>query len=124
MEQLESIEIKAFVPAKDFALSKQFYQDLGFAMASDEDRIAYFHHKNCSFLLQDFYEQKHAENFMMHILVNEIEKWHRHVMASGVIEKYGTQVSEVVKQPWGMLDFYLIDPSSVLWRFGQNITYK
>ena len=26
-------EIKAFVPAKDFELSKRFYQDLGFTIA-------------------------------------------------------------------------------------------
>jgi hypothetical protein len=30
MGELTTIEAKAFVPAKDFALSKQFYQDLGF----------------------------------------------------------------------------------------------
>ena len=34
MTHLRITEIKAFVPAKDFALSKQFYQDLGFTLAS------------------------------------------------------------------------------------------
>lgn len=121
MEELESVEIKAFVPSKDFEVSKEFYRDLGFTMASDSDGVAYFHHNNCSFLLQDFYEQKHADNFMMHILVKDIDKWHQHVISSGVVEKYGTKVSDVTEQPWGMQDFFVIDPSSVLWRFGQNI---
>jgi len=30
MSDMTTIEAKAFVPAKDFALSNQFYQDLGF----------------------------------------------------------------------------------------------
>ena len=29
MSNMTTVEAKAFVPAKDFALSKQFYQDLG-----------------------------------------------------------------------------------------------
>ena len=37
MSNLKAIELKAFVPAKDFDLSKHFYQDLGFVKASDGD---------------------------------------------------------------------------------------
>ena len=33
MSELAAIEIKAFVPAKNFTLSKSFYQDLGFGVA-------------------------------------------------------------------------------------------
>lgn len=121
MDELQSVEIKAFVPAKDFELSKQFYQDLGFRLASDQGGIAYFCHGNCSFLLQDFYEPSHASNFMMHLLVEDLDKWHQHVMASGVADKYSTKISSISKQPWGMLDFIVIDPSGVLWRIAENI---
>jgi len=41
VSNLSITEIKAFVPSKNFGLSKQFYQDLGFTMASDDDGIAY-----------------------------------------------------------------------------------
>ena len=34
MPNLTVTEIKAFVPARDFSLSRQFYQDLGFTLAS------------------------------------------------------------------------------------------
>ena len=121
MSNLNIKEIKAFIPAKDFELSKQFYQDIGFTNASDGDGVAYFHFENCSFLLQDFYEPEHCNNFMMHILVEDIESWHSKIEASGAIEKYNVKISEVSEQPWGMLDFVLFDPSGVLWRFGQNI---
>tara|TARA_R110002072_G_scaffold36301_4_gene107019 strand:- start:6013 stop:6375 length:363 start_codon:yes stop_codon:yes gene_type:complete len=118
---LKGKEIKAFVPAKDFELSKRFYQDLGFTLASDTAGIAYFHHGDCSFLLQDFHEPVHSNNFMMHFLVEDIHAWHAHVVASGVVEKYRVKISAVEEQPWGMLDFVLFDPTGVLWRFGQNV---
>ncbi|TNI61581.1 glyoxalase, partial [Aeromonas media] len=39
MPNLTVTEIKAFVPARDFSLSRQFYQDLGFTLASDGDGV-------------------------------------------------------------------------------------
>jgi predicted lactoylglutathione lyase len=33
MSSLATVEIKAFVPASDFDLSKKFYRDLGFTEA-------------------------------------------------------------------------------------------
>lgn len=121
MKNLNTIEIKAFVPAKDFEVSKQFYSDIGFTKASDADGVAYFYCGNCSFLLQDFYEQAFAENLMMHLLVEDVYSWHEKISESGVAGKYGVELSEVTKQPWGMLDFVVTDPSGVLWRIGQNV---
>ena len=120
MSNLRTVEIKAFVPARDFALSKRFYQDLGFAMASDSDGIAYFHHGHSSFLLQDFYNEALASNFMMHLLVEDVDAWSAQVTASGIATKYGVKVTPVEQQPWRMRDFVVIDPSGVLWRIAQN----
>ena len=118
---LHVTEIKAFVPAKDFELSKQFYQDLGFTLASDGGGVAYFHHGNASFLLQDFCVPALAENFMMHILVEDVEAWHWQVLDSGVVQKYGVRITDIETQPWRMRDFCLFDPSGVLWRIAQNV---
>ncbi|RTZ13414.1 glyoxalase, partial [Vibrio aquaticus] len=35
MENLNTVEIKSFVPAKDFELSKRFYLSIGFELASE-----------------------------------------------------------------------------------------
>jgi len=113
-------EIKAFVPSKDFETSKQFYQDLGFTMASEGGGVAYFHYEQASFLLQDFCAEGLAENFMMHILVEDVEAWWQHVQASGVVTKYQVNCTAIEQQPWRMKDFCLTDPSGVLWRIGQN----
>ncbi|MCZ4305725.1 VOC family protein [Zoogloeaceae bacterium G21618-S1] len=120
MANLKVSEIKAFVPSKDFEVSKQFYKDLGFTMASEGGGIAYFHFGHVSFLLQDFCAEALAENFMMHILVEDVDAWWNHVHESGVLSKYGVSVTDLAEQPWKMRDFCLFDPSGVLWRIGQN----
>lgn len=120
MNNLRVTEIKAFVPAKDFERSKQFYKDLGFTMASEGGGVAYFHFDHVSFLLQDFCTDGLAENFMMHILVEDVDAWRRHVEASGVVARYGVRLTDTEDQPWRMRDFCLLDPSGVLWRIGQN----
>lgn len=120
MPNLNITEIKAFVPSRDFGLSKRFYSDLGFTMASEGGGVAYFHRGPFSFLLQDFCVPALAENFMMHILVEDVDAWWAHVSGTGITSKYGTWVGTIESQPWGMRDFCLSDPSGVLWRIGQN----
>jgi uncharacterized glyoxalase superfamily protein PhnB len=120
MANLRVTEIKAFVPARNFEVSKQFYKDLGFTQASEGGGVAYFHFENSSFLLQDFFVQSHTENFMMHILVEDVDAWWGQVKESGVEAKYGVKVTPIEHQPWKMRDFCLFDPSGVLWRIGQN----
>jgi len=117
---LTSIEIKAFVPARDFELSKRFYQDLGFTVARSSDGLAYIRHGNTSFLLQEFPEG--IENFMMHLLVQNVDAWWSHVRDEGIVAKYCVMIEPVSDKPWGLRDFALGDPSHVLWRIGQNIT--
>jgi catechol 2,3-dioxygenase-like lactoylglutathione lyase family enzyme len=118
---LDTLEIKAFVPAKDYELSKQFYQDLGFTMRSTSPEVSYFAYGDNSFLLQNYYVPELADNLMMHLQVVDVESWWAHVQASGVAQKYGTRLVPPADQPWRMRDFVVIDPSGVLWRIGQNI---
>jgi hypothetical protein len=120
MPSLRVTEIKAFVPSRDFGVSQQFYRDLGFTMAWEGGGVAYFHFGGASFLLQDFCAEGFAENFMMHLLVEDVDAWWRQVQDSGVVAKYGVKLSGIEQQPWRMRDFCLTDPSGVLWRIGQN----
>jgi len=121
VSNLSAHEIKAFVPARDFELSKRFYQDLGFELRSSSDGIACFCHGNCSFLLQAFYEKVHAENFMMHLLVEDVAAWWAHVERTGIVRTYGVRAEPPADRPWAMRDFLLTDPTGVLWRIAQNM---
>jgi catechol 2,3-dioxygenase-like lactoylglutathione lyase family enzyme len=118
---LDTVEIKAFVPARDFALSKRFYEDLGFTVAWASDDLAYLHAGTSSFLLQRFYQPEHAANFMMHLLVADVEAWWAQVVERRLAERYGVKADAPEDRPWGMRDFVLVDPTGVLWRIGQNI---
>jgi catechol 2,3-dioxygenase-like lactoylglutathione lyase family enzyme len=121
MSDMTTIEAKAYVPAKDFALSKRFYRDLGFELAWSSDDLAYLRRGNSSFLLQNFYKKEHADNFMMHLLVKNVEAWWQHVVAQGLAAKYGVMVEPPADRSWGIRDFVVVDPTGVLWRIGQNI---
>ncbi len=121
MAGLETVEIKAFAPARDFALSRRFYQDLGFTMAWDGGDLAYFHCGASSFLLQNFYNPAHAENFTMHLLVPDVAAWWEHVQRAALAERYGVRQEPPADRPWRIRDFILTDPTGVLWRIGQNI---
>lgn len=118
---LDAIEIKAFVPARDMDLSLRFYRDLGFAVPWSSDELAYLHVGACSFLLQRFHAPGHADNFMMHLLVADVASWWRHVEARRIVERYGVRASPPEDRPWKIRDFVLADPNGVLWRIGQNV---
>ena len=117
---LSPVEIKAFVPARDYAASKAFYTAIGFRMASDGGGVAYFHLGDCAFLLQDFNVPEHTANFMMHLLVQDVDHWHQHLQAERIAERFGVRMGPLEDQPWGMRDFVLFDPSGVLWRIAMN----
>jgi uncharacterized glyoxalase superfamily protein PhnB len=74
--------------------------------------------------LQAFDEPEFIKNFQMHPLVENVDDWHSHVVASGVASRYGVKLGNPQDQPWAMRDFTLFDPSGVLWRVAQNIPRK
>lgn len=84
--------------------------NLGFIIASSDDDIAYLHCGDCSFLLENFYNPEHADNFMMHLLVADVEAWWQHVEKTRLTTKYGVSAEPPDDRPWGMRDFTIVDP--------------
>jgi hypothetical protein len=114
------VELKAFVPARDFVLSKRFYTALGFTQRSEGGGVAYFHCGHCAFLLQDFYVKEFADNCVMHLLVEDVQEWFGHVNTADLAGTFGVKVTPIVDQPWGITEFVVIDPAGVCWHIGQN----
>lgn len=117
---LRATEIKAFVPARDFALSQRFYADLGFEQRSEGGGVAYFQVDGCAFLLQDFHVPALADSLVMHLLVPSVDAWYAHAQAQDLAGRYGVRVTPLVAQPWGITEFVVIDPAGVCWHIGQN----
>jgi catechol 2,3-dioxygenase-like lactoylglutathione lyase family enzyme len=118
---LRSVELKVHVPSKDFAVAKRFYSDLGFTRVWSTEALAYFRHGACRFLLQDGYLQAHAENFQMHMMVENVDDWWDHVVAMELSRPYSVKAEPPEDRPWGLRDFVLFDPSGVLWRIAQPL---
>ncbi|KGI77427.1 VOC family protein [Oleiagrimonas soli] len=118
---MQTVEIKAFVPARDLEQSKRFYRDLGFEIPWSSDDLAYLHAGDCSFLLRSLDDEAHAASFMMHLLVADVDAWWRHVEEQGLRERYGVRAEPPADRPWRIRDFVLADPSGVTWRIGTNL---
>ena len=126
MDAMTSVEVKAYVPARDFDLSKRFYQDFGFDLVWTTADLAHFRHRragggSCGFLLQNCSSMERADYFMMHLLVHDVEAWWRHVRSQEMVEKYGVRAEPPEDRSWGIRDFIIIDPTGVLWRVGQEL---
>ena len=110
-----------FVPSKDFETATQFYKDLGFHCLADDEDVRTFRLGQFGFLLQDFYVEDWANNFMMNLHVDDTEKWYKHIQETKVTERYsGTRVSAPKLEEWGMIVMHLVDPTGVLWHITQD----
>jgi hypothetical protein len=111
---------RPFVPAKDYALSKSFYEALGFEKLLDED-VAIFRAGSGGFILQNYYRKEWAENFMMQLMVDDLDAWWKHIEGLDLPGKFKVQPpSAPAMQPWGLRIAYVFDPSGVLWHISQR----
>lgn len=117
----KSTEIKAFVPAKDFALAKRFYRQLGFEMTYEGEKVAQFKTGTSQFLLQDFYLKEFAENFMMYLMVEDVDAWWAYIETTKIAKDFAVVLKPPQDYPWGMREIHLLDPTGVLWHIGQNL---
>jgi uncharacterized glyoxalase superfamily protein PhnB len=114
-------DVKAFVPAKDPALSRKFYTDLGFTINWSNDQITELQIGGFRFLLQTFYVAEHASNFMMSLAVDDADAWWEHIQRQQIQQTYpGIMCKPPAMQPWGIRVLYLSDPTGVLWHITDN----
>lgn len=111
---------RPFLPAKDFERSKRFYETLGFEKLLDSE-VAIFRIGHSEFILQNYYQKDWAENFMMQLVVDDLDAWWRHIQSLDLPGRFGVNPPKApALQPWGLLVAYLVDPSGVLWHVAQR----
>jgi catechol 2,3-dioxygenase-like lactoylglutathione lyase family enzyme len=111
---------RPFLPARDFDVSRAFYEALGFEKLLDSD-VVIFGIGDSSFILQRYYVKEWAENFMMQLMVDDLERWWAHLEALHLPAAFGvTPPKPPAMQPWGLRVAYVYDPSGVLWHIAQR----
>jgi hypothetical protein len=109
-----------FLPAKDFAVSKSFYETLGFEKLL-ADEVAIFKAGSSTFILQNYYKKEWAENFMMQLMVDDLDAWWTHIEGLDLPGKFNVRPPAApAMQPWGLRIAYVFDPSGVLWHIAQR----
>ncbi len=111
--------IRAFIGAKNFEISRSFYQDLGFEESIISKNMSYFNICNeLGFYLQDAYVKDWVDNTMIFVEVNNVEQYYSELENLGLHHKYtAAKLIPVKNNPWGS-ECFLHDPSGVLWHFG------
>ena len=113
--------LRPFVPATNFEASLSFYGDLGFTVHRIADGLASIELGPFAFLLQHFYAENFAGNFMMQLLSHDLASWWKRIDGLDLAAKYGVRAPRApAVQPWGLTVAYVVDPSGVLWHFVQK----
>ena len=110
--------MRPMVPAKDFEISKRFYIELGFEPKILTDRLVEMQFGAFSFILQAYYVQQWADNFVMHMRVSDVKLWWDHIVGLDLASRYGVKTRAPQMEDWGLVAA-VIDPSGVLWRIAE-----
>ena len=118
--KLDVIEMVTFIPAKDFAASVRFYDEL-FEVNWQTDKLCQIQAGNSKFLIQDFYQPDFANNSMYQLLVDDIDVTWQQLQSSGVLTRYGAPVKArpPKQEAWGRV-IYLWGPAGELWHLTQR----
>jgi uncharacterized glyoxalase superfamily protein PhnB len=111
---------RAFMPAKDFELSMRFYEALGFEKVLDSE-VAIFNAGSGGFILQRYFQEDWANNFMMQLMVDDLDTWWAHIESLDLKKHFGVPSPKPpALQPWGLRVLYVVDPSGVLWHISER----
>lgn len=114
------LALRPFVPARDYDLSRRFYEALGFAVTHRDDDVTLLKLGSFGFILQNFYVAEAAENLMLQILVRDVDAWWARVDPGRLVEAFGVKPPKPpAMQSWGLKVGFLFDPSGVLWHVAE-----
>jgi len=111
------LSLDPFVPSgSDFAKSREFFLELGFAVTWEESGYAGFQKDGCRFILQKFDNIEFAQNFMLSVGIENAEAFRNSVIEKKLPEKFGIRIGEMLQQPYGR-EVNIIDIAGVCWHF-------
>jgi hypothetical protein len=118
---VDVVALRPFVPTSDLETSLRFFDDLGFTTSRIDDGLGTVQLGPFNFLLQKFEAKGFAANFMMQLVVNDLDAWWKRIEALDLANRYGVKAPTApALQPWGLTVAYVVDPAGVLWHVVQK----
>jgi hypothetical protein len=116
-------DLRAFLPAKDFALSREFYGALGFEPVWSSDQLVLFKLDRFSFFVQDYFVKEWAENMMLDLRVGDVQAYWSYLQSLELPRRFpNVRLSAPADDLASRIRRgNLCDPSGVLWHFSQSI---
>ena len=115
----KAISIRPFIGAKNFELSRHFYQDLGFQESVLTPQLSAFKMDGLAFYLQNADVRDWIDNTMVFLEVKDVVDFWNHLQTLGLPEKYeGVRLVPIREHDWGK-ECFIHDPSGILWHFGE-----
>ena len=111
--------IRPFIGAKNYEVSRHFYQGLGFQESILSSDMSYFKTDGLGFYLQDAFVKDWIDNTMIFMEVDDVKRFWSELLALDLPSKYEhVKLLPVRELPWGR-ECFLHDPSGILWHFGE-----
>jgi len=111
--------IRPFIGAKNFEISRQFYSDLGFLESILSFNLSYFSIAEFGFYLQDAFVKDWVDNTMIFMEVDNVDNHWANLLKLDLPAKYtAVRLVPIRQLDWGK-EFFLHDPSGILWHFGE-----
>jgi catechol 2,3-dioxygenase-like lactoylglutathione lyase family enzyme len=115
----EAKAIRPFIGARDYELSRSFYQALGFQEVILSHNMCLFKTDRIGFYLQDAYVKDWIDNTMVFVEVDDVDAYFEELAILDLPSKYpGSKLTSPREYDWGK-ECFLHDPSGILWHFGQ-----
>jgi catechol 2,3-dioxygenase-like lactoylglutathione lyase family enzyme len=110
--------IRTFIGAKNYDESREFYRAIGFEEVVIDVTMCLFQvNENLGFYLQDYYVEDWANNSMIFLEVDDVEKCAEELLGKGLHDKYQyVRFTENKQFEWGR-ELFMHDPSGILWHF-------
>ena len=120
MSDLQVLSLSPFVPSgADYAASRRFFGELGFEEMWENSGCAGFKNGSAQFILQDFSHKGFAENYMVTIVVPDLDVWWQAVNQKQLETSYpGVRFRPPTDFPWGR-EIHFIDLAGVCWHVRQ-----
>lgn len=110
--------IRPFIGCVEFDIARSFYSDIGFTENILNENLSVFTKDAFAFYLQQAYVKDWIDNTMLFAEVEDLDSYYDFLYHLNLPSKYdGVRLLPVKTFDWGS-EFYLHDPSGILWHFG------